>query len=111
MSNENIPISGIACNMTGSITAFGKGAEELFGYTKDEVVGKGNVGMFHTEENVKTLVPVLLQTASEKGVWEDIVELVRKDGTHFKGKLKVIPLKKDEKQVGFMGTTHFVENI
>ena len=46
MSNENIPISGIACNMTGSITAFGKGAEELFGYTKDEVVGKGNVGMF-----------------------------------------------------------------
>ena len=54
MSEENIPISGIACDMTVSITAFGKGADELFGYTIDEVIGKGNVGMFHTEENVKT---------------------------------------------------------
>lgn len=111
MSKENIPISGIACDMTGSITAFGKGAEELFGYTKDEVIGKGNVGMFHTEENVKTLVPVLLQAAIEKGVWEDEVELVRKDGSHFIGRLNVKSLKEEDKPIGFMGTTHFVRDI
>ncbi|MBE19135.1 MAG: hypothetical protein CMO11_04055 [Thaumarchaeota archaeon] len=111
MSEENIPISGIACDMTGSITAFGKGAEELFGYTKDEVIGKGNVGMFHTEENVKTLVPVLLQTAIEKGVWEDEVELVRKDGSHFIARLNVKSLKDGDKPIGFMGTTHFVKDI
>ena len=111
MSDEKFPISGIACDLTGTITEFGTGAEELFGYTRDEVLSKGNVGMFHTEENIKNLVPVLLQTASEKGVWEDIVELVRKDGSHFRAKLNVVPLKKDGKQVGFMGTTHFVENI
>ena len=111
MSEENIPISGIACDMTGSITAFGKGAEELFGYTKDEVVGKGNVGMFHTKENVQTLVPVLLQTAVEKGVWEDVVELVRKDESHFNGKLTVKPLKDGDQQIGFVGTTEFIEDI
>ena len=111
MSDEKFPVSGIACDLTGTITEFGTGAEELFGNTRDEVVGKGNVGMFHTEENIKNLVPILLQTASEKGVWEDIVELVKKDGSHFRGKLNVVPLKKDGEQIGFMGTTHFVENI
>lgn len=111
MSESNVSISGIACDMVGTITEFGKGAEELFGYTKDEVIGKGNVGMFHTEENVKNLVPVLLQTAVEKGVWEDEVELVRKDGSHFIARLNVKSLKKDGVPIGFMGTTHFVKNL
>ena len=65
MSNENIPISGIACNMTGSITAFGKGAEELFGYTKDEVVvrlgatkldGAGVIGTFDSDGHVTSIL-------------------------------------------------------
>ena len=111
MSEEKFPVSGIACDLKGTITEFGKGAEELFGYTRDELVGKGNVGMFHIEANLQTLVPLLLQTASEKGEWEDVVELVRKDGSHFKGRLNVKPLKRDGQQIGFMGKTEFVENI
>tara|TARA_B100001123_G_scaffold319147_1_gene357756 strand:- start:480 stop:815 length:336 start_codon:yes stop_codon:yes gene_type:complete len=111
MSEENFPVSGIACDLQGTITEFGKGAEELFGYTKEELIGKGNVGMFHIEENLQTLVPLLLKTASEKGEWEDIVELVRKDGSHFKGRLNVKPLMKDGQQIGFMGKTEFVENV
>ena len=109
--SEERQYSGITCDMTGVITEFGPGAEKLFGYTKDELIGKGNVGMFHTEENVKTLVPVLLQTAVEIGVWEEVVELVRKDGSHFNGKLTVRPLKDGDQQIGFVGTTEFIEDI
>ena len=36
MSEEKFPVSGIACDLKGTITEFGKGAEELFGYTRDE---------------------------------------------------------------------------
>ena len=38
MSEEKFPVSGIACDLQGTITEFGKGAEELFGYTRDELV-------------------------------------------------------------------------
>ena len=111
MSEDKFPVSGIACDLQGTITEFGKAAEELFGYTRDELVGKGNVGMFHIEANLQTLVPLLLKTASEKGEWEDVVELVRKDGSHFKGRLNVKPLMQDDQQIGFMGKTEFIENI
>ena len=37
--SEERQYSGITCDMTGVITEFGPGAEKLFGYTKDELIG------------------------------------------------------------------------
>lgn len=102
---ESLPLSGIACDAQGLITQYGKGAEELFGWTAEEVVGKERVTLFHTPENVAALVPRLLQTAAEKGVFEEEVTLVKKGGERFQGILNVRPLKKGDEIVGYMGTT------
>lgn len=42
----------IQSNLDGTITKFNKGAENLLGYTPEELIGKHNVGIFHVHEEV-----------------------------------------------------------
>jgi PAS domain S-box-containing protein len=97
--------SGIACDMTGLITSYGKGAEKLFGWTREEVVGKQMVTIFHEPEAVQSLVPRLLKTAAESGKFEEEVTMVRKDGSRFRAVLTVRPLKRGNEITGYMGLT------
>ena len=98
-------LSGIACDNTGLITSYGIGALQLFGWTPEELVGKQYVTVFHEPEAVATLVPRLLKTAAETGIFEEEVTLVRKNGTKFRGMLRVRPLKRGDQIVGYMGLT------
>ena len=97
--------SGIACDVTGTISSYGIGAEKIFGWTREEVVGKQSVTIFHLPEAVAELVPRLLKTAAETGKFEEQVYLVRKNGTKFKALLTVRPVKKNNEIVGYMGLT------
>ena len=97
--------SVITCDMTGMITQYAADAERLFGWTRDEVLEKMNVGMFHVPRNVPTLVPRLLREASVNGKFEEEVTLMRKDASTFQAVLSVYPVIRDGKQVGFMGRT------
>ncbi len=97
--------SVITCDTTGTVTTFSHGAHRLFGYAPDEAIGKLSVAAFHPPENVATLVPVLLQTATEKGLWEEEVTLVKKGGERFRARLAVRPKYRDGKLVGYMGIT------
>ena len=96
--------SVITSDLQGTVTKFTNGAQRLFGYTPDEVVGKQNVAIFHIPENLP-MVPTLLQTAVEKGIWESELVLVKKGGHKFRAKLAVRPMFRDGKLVGFMGIT------
>jgi 1,4-dihydroxy-2-naphthoate octaprenyltransferase len=109
MGEDEEAVSGIACDTTGLITAYGRGAQKLFGWTADELIGKERVTIFHTPENVAALVPRLLKTAAETGVFEEEVTLVKKDGSRFRGRLRVRPLYRGKEIVGYMGITHPVE--
>jgi len=97
--------SVITCDMTGTVTQYAADAEQLFGWTREEVLGKMNVGMFHVPRNVHTLVPRLLREASVNGKFEEEVTLMRKDASTFRAVLSVYPVIRDRKQVGFMGRT------
>ena len=103
--------SGIACDSTGLITSYSIGAQQLFGWTKDEVVGKQRVVIFHEPDAIQTLVPRLLKTAAETGKFEEEVTLVRKDGSKFRGLLTVRPLKKGNEITGYMGTTKHIKDM
>ena len=52
--------SVITCDMEGRIETFNKGAEEMFGYPADEVIGKERVSVFSPGEIVLQNVPVWL---------------------------------------------------
>ena len=97
--------SGIACDLAGTVTSYGIGAEKIFGWKADEVVGKQKVAIFHVPEAVAELVPRLLKTAAETGKFEEEVYLVKKGGTKFRAILIVRPVKKNEEIVGYMGLT------
>jgi len=96
--------SVITCDLQGTVTKFTNGAQRLFGYSPDEIVGKQSVAVFHKQENLP-LVPQLLKTAVEKGIWESELELVRKGGQTFRAKLAVRPMYRDGKLTGYMGIT------
>ena len=103
--------SGIACDSKGMITSYGIGAQQLFGWTADEVVGKQSVVIFHEPDAVQTLFPRLLKPAAETGKFEEEVTLVRKDGRKFRGLLTVRPLKKENEITGYMGLTKHVRDL
>jgi len=108
---EDASYSGIACDSKGMITSYGIGAQQLFGWTADEVVGKQSVVIFHEPDAVQTLVPRLLKTAAETGKFEEEVTLVRKDGRKFRGLLTVRPLKKENEITGYMGLTKHIRDL
>lgn len=98
-------VSGIACDLTGTITAYGVGAERLFGWKPEELIGKEKVTIFHQKQKVGILVPRLLRTATSRGIFKEEVTLVRKDGSEFRAILTVRPLEKEGRIVGYMGVT------
>src|SRR3989440_970083 len=97
--------SVITCDMNGTVQQYSADAEALFGWTRDEVIGKMSVAWFHVPKNVPTLVPRLLKEAIEKGKFEEEVTLMRKDGATFQAVLTVRSVLRDGRQVGFMGMT------
>ncbi len=67
----------------GYILSWNKGAENIKGYTDDEVIGK-HVSIFYTPQDIKNNVPrINLNEALKNGVHEDEGWRVRKDGTLF----------------------------
>lgn len=97
--------SVITCDMTGIVQQYAADAEELFGWKREEVIGKMSVASFHVPDKVPTLVPRLLREAVENGKFEEEVTLVRKDGSHFPAILTVRPMYREGQQVGYMGRT------
>jgi 1,4-dihydroxy-2-naphthoate octaprenyltransferase len=95
----------ITCDLNGTVQQYSADAEALFGWTRDEVIGKMNVAWFHVPKKVPTLVPRLLREAIEQGKFEEEVTLMRKDGATFQAVLTVRPVLRDGRRVGFMGMT------
>ncbi|MFQ5920197.1 MAG: PAS domain S-box protein [Thermoplasmata archaeon] len=102
---EEEDVSVITCDLNGLVEEYGAGAEDIFQYKAEELVGKESVAIFHQPDKVATLVPRLLQTAVEEGKFEEEVTLVRKDGSEFPAVLTVRPVYREGEHVGYMGYT------
>ncbi len=104
--------SVITCDMEGVILTFNKGAEQFFGYSADEVVGKKRVSVFSPGEVVLQNVPQWLSEASEKG--ESVAEtvFVSKEGKEFPARIRVTPTfanGKQNGQTGYCGVTEMLD--
>jgi PAS domain S-box-containing protein len=99
---ESVRESIVATDLQGSILYWGKGAEDLYGYREDEVLGR----------NVTIIAPATdkqeeekrMRIVNETGVWSGQYEQQRKDGTRFIAET-VISLMYDENgnKIGFIG--------
>ncbi len=103
--------SVITCDMEGRIETFGDGSERMFGYTKEEIIGKKRVSLFSPGQVVLEHVPTWLSEASQTGEHVARTVFVRKDGTPFAAEIRVTPTYKDGVQVGYCGVTEALEDV
>ena len=71
------------------IKEFSPGAEKIFGYKREEVLNKP-VSILHSRKDVEKFAEIHNQLA-EGQIWEDKVELIRKDGQRFPALFTVYP--------------------
>jgi 1,4-dihydroxy-2-naphthoate polyprenyltransferase len=104
--------SVITCDMEGRIETFNKGAEQMFGYTADEVINRIRVSAFSPGEIVLQNVGHWLEQASQQGEHVTKTKFVRKDGSTFNARIRVTPTfakGKDQGQTGYCGVTEVLD--
>jgi len=98
----------IICDMEGVIQTINKGGEELFGYSKEELIGKKRVSLFSSGEVVIQNVGMWLASAIKNGEHNTKTYFIRKDGTKFNAAISITPSFKNGKnnpQTGYCGIT------
>ena len=105
----------ITCDMEGVIKSMNNGAEKIFGYKKDELIGKQRVSLFSPGEIVIQNVASWLTTATNEGKYTGKTIFVNKSGEKINALISITPTyTKDEKKIqnGYCGVTEVIdENI
>jgi PAS domain S-box-containing protein len=84
--------SVIAKDLDGKILLWNEGARRLYGYEPEEVVGKINSSVLHTEQDVKAGLPKkIMKDALDLGKFEGTVSRRRKNGDEFTARLVITP--------------------
>jgi 1,4-dihydroxy-2-naphthoate octaprenyltransferase len=102
--------SVITCDMEGRIETFNQGAEQIFGYRADEVIGKKRVSLFSPGLTVLEHVPTWLATATKQGEFASETVFVRKDGTPIAARVRITPTFKNGVQIGYCGVTEVLSD-
>lgn len=105
MTSASTVKSTITCDMEGRLETFNNGAEQVFGYKADEVIGKARVSLFSPGLVVLQNVPTWLKIASTTGKYEGETVFVRKDGSRFPAVIRITPTKRNGVQIGYCGVT------
>jgi PAS domain S-box-containing protein len=83
----------IAIDLEGRILTWNPGAEIMFGYSKDEIIGKGFATLFTPEDRQRGAPERELESAGVRGTAGDFRWQMRKDGSRFWAVGFVNPLK------------------
>ncbi|PJZ79040.1 PAS domain-containing sensor histidine kinase [Leptospira neocaledonica] len=108
----------IKTDLQGVITVFSKGAENLFGYSEDELIGKYTPEILHDKEDTNKRsrelselykkeikgFDIFSEVAKRESYDSRIWKYKRKDGTTFPAQMIITPVKGfDSKLSGFLG--------
>ncbi|HEX6677863.1 MAG TPA: PAS domain S-box protein [Actinomycetes bacterium] len=94
----------IGHGLDGTILLWNSGAERLYGYAPEEIVGRAKVDVLHTPEDVAAGLPQRMrQAALADGKWEGIVTRVRRDDSRFTARVVLTPRRdRDGEPVGLL---------
>ena len=88
------------------------GAEQIFGYPKEELIGKKRVSIFSPGEIVLQNVEGWLDEAVKKGEYIGKTYFIKKNKEKFNAKIRITPTfanGKDKAQTGYCGVTEVIE--
>lgn len=111
MNNIQKIKSVITCDLEGRIETYNQGAEEIFGYQADEVIGKKRVSLFSPGQTVLEYVPNWLKVASEQGEYRTKTVFINRDQKPIAAEIRITPTFKDGQQIGFCGVTEVLETV
>ncbi|MDB4992634.1 MAG: hypothetical protein JWM74_66 [Myxococcaceae bacterium] len=103
--------SVITCDLEGRIQTFNAGAEENFGYTASEAIGKLRVSAFSPGLIVLGHVGQWLATAKKEGEMKTRTVFLRKDRTPFAAEIKITPTHKNGEHIGYCGVSTVLEDV
>ncbi len=104
--------SVVICDMEGVIETINPDGEKLFGYTKEELVGKKRVSLFSAGEIVIQNVGMWLSKANKNGQYSTKTYFINKNGKKFNAQIKITPTfanGKNNPQTGYCGITVPIE--
>ena len=96
----------ITCDLDGKVETFSEGAQHLFGYSSEEVIGKIRVSDFSDGQVVLGHVVNWLKESVEKGQWEGDTVFLHKDRSEIPCRIKITPTKDSKgNHIGYCGVT------
>ena len=113
-------------DLNGIVRKFNKGAENILGYTFDELKANMNVALFHDQEELLKREKLLTKRYSKEVNKSDIFVLrakqgkidtrewtyIRKDGTRFPVQLSFTSIKNEEDEItGFLGVASDISRL
>ena len=69
----------VVTDLQGNITDWNKGSEALYGYSKEEVIGK-SVSILHVPEDIDHITEEVISAVERFGKWTGEVRILHKDG-------------------------------
>ena len=112
MAEPDKVISIITCDTEGRIETFNQNAEELFGYSANEIVGKKRVSLFSPGMVVLGHVAKWLKEArNNREGYSTETTFIRKDGTKFAAEFTCTATMKDGKHIGYCGRTKELKDV
>ncbi len=78
----------------GKIIDWNAAAEDLFGYTRAEILGQ-SIAIFHDPQDAKLIVATIMRQTVREGFWEGELSVIRKDGEMRMLASRVSPLRDD----------------
>ena len=104
--------SVITCDMEGRVLTMNDDAVKIFGYKKEEIIGKKRVSIFSPGEIFIQNVGNWLATADKLGEFVGKTYFLKKDGTKINAKISIRPTFADGKsnaQTGYCGVTEVID--
>ena len=98
--------------MEGVIETMNEGAEKIFGYKKEELIGIKRVSIFSPGEIVLQNVANWLDTAVKNGIYEGETIFLNKNKEKINAKIRITPTfknGKDNPQTGYCGVTEVID--
>ncbi|MFL5380880.1 MAG: PAS domain S-box protein [Longimicrobiaceae bacterium] len=106
---ENLYDAVILSGRDGRITDWNPAAERIYGFTRDEVLGKTAVELWMEPSEAADLDQRILDALEEEGRWRGEIRFVRKDGSRGVSETLVVPLVDARgRRVGALGVNRDV---
>ncbi len=108
---EISPVAIITTDLDATVTSWNPQAERLFGYTREEAVGRVIDGLIAATPDLREDAERVKQEALAAGRYEGIARRSRKDGTLVDVEVLAVPIEVDGEQVGYYAIYHDIGEL